>query len=109
MVRAYATVDSCRRQFLLQYFGEFDAPDHCGMCDRCVPRAGARPAPANLVAPAPEAEGPFHAGETVEHGTWGEGVVQHIGGGKVTVHFPTSGYRTLDLVTVMKSNVLRPA
>jgi ATP-dependent DNA helicase RecQ len=109
MVRAYATVDSCRRQFLLQYFGEFDAPDRCDMCDRCVPRTNGRLIQSETRAPAVESSGPFHAGDPVEHETWGEGVVQHTGGGKVTVHFPTSGYRTLDLITVMESKVLRPA
>lgn len=30
-----AETRQCRRQYLLQYFGE-DAPDHCGNCDNCL-------------------------------------------------------------------------
>lgn len=34
MVR-FCEITSCRRQYLLQYFGE-QAPDHCGNCDNCL-------------------------------------------------------------------------
>jgi len=34
-VRAYATTRGCRRRALLAYFGEEDAPERCGGCDRC--------------------------------------------------------------------------
>ncbi len=32
----YASLASCRRQFLLNYFNE-DHPDSCANCDRCIP------------------------------------------------------------------------
>jgi ATP-dependent DNA helicase RecQ len=32
---AYGTTDHCRRAFLLEYFGEQHASDHCGGCDLC--------------------------------------------------------------------------
>ena len=36
-VVAYAESGECRKQFVLHYFGETDAPPHCGnMCDNCV-------------------------------------------------------------------------
>ncbi len=31
----FAETDLCRRIPLLNYFGETDVPDHCGMCDNC--------------------------------------------------------------------------
>ena len=31
---------SCRRKWLLEYFGESDAPANCGMCDACVAENG---------------------------------------------------------------------
>ena len=107
MVRKYAQTEDCRRQFLLQYFGQYDAPDVCGMCDRCVPRAGDRE---RLIvgaeAPPPPA-GPFRPGDDVEHATWGRGVVQHVAEGVLTVHFADAGYRTLDLNTVIERDLLR--
>lgn len=32
---------TCRRKWLLEYLGEDDAPDNCGMCDACVVEEGA--------------------------------------------------------------------
>lgn len=32
---------TCRRKWLLEYFGEEGAPDNCGMCDACVAEAAA--------------------------------------------------------------------
>jgi ATP-dependent DNA helicase RecQ len=104
MVRTYARLDSCRRQFLLQYFGQYDAPGSCGMCDRCAPRRGERAQPAG-VPPVPE-DAPL-AGETVWHQAWGRGVVQHVSADRVTVHFDSGGYRTLDLQGALRRGVLR--
>jgi len=32
----YVTRASCRRRFLVDYFGDPDRPDRCGTCDRCA-------------------------------------------------------------------------
>ncbi len=111
MVRTYAHLETCLRQFLLQYFGEYDAPDFCGMCDRCVPRQYERGGTAAHVTPesSPVPAGPFTAGEEVEHAAWGRGVVQHVAEGELTVRFEDMGYRTLDLKTVLERNLLRAA
>ena len=37
-VMAYATLDHCRRGFLLNYFGENPAAENCGACDHCTNR-----------------------------------------------------------------------
>jgi ATP-dependent DNA helicase RecQ len=110
MVRAYARHEGCRRQFLLQYFGQYDAPDACGMCDRCVPRAA--DAARIVVSPPAEAvvvESPFQSGDAVEHDALGAGVVQTVGDRRITVLFTESGYRTLDLGAVLDRGLLRPA
>ena len=109
MVRAYARVEGCRRQFLLQYFGQYDAPGACGMCDRCVPRHTERERV--VVAPTargPSPDSPFQPGDTVEHGSWGRGIVQHLEERRITVHFPDGGYRTLDLDAVLERELLTP-
>lgn len=110
MMRTYAGLTSCRRQFLLQYFGEYDAPAECGMCDRCVPRAsGVRIVVPATTTPVDSPESPFRPGEAVLHETLGTGVVQHVAAEKITIHFAQSGYRTLDLGTVVERGLLRPA
>jgi ATP-dependent DNA helicase RecQ len=38
----YARTRSCRRGFVLRYFGDPDAMDHCGDCDNCDPAARPR-------------------------------------------------------------------
>lgn len=108
MVRAYVQAAGCRRQFLLQYFGDYDAPSQCGRCDRCLPR---RDAPEHIrvqhLAPAPPTN-PFAPGDAVEHSAWGRGTVQHVTDEQITAHFDTAGYRTLDLRTVLAEALLRP-
>jgi ATP-dependent DNA helicase RecQ len=107
MVRQYARLHSCRRQFLLQYFGDYDAPATCGMCDNCLPRLGEQRAAVQESA-ASIAASPFAPGDAVEHETLGRGVVQHVEGDRLTVSFDESGYRTLDLAGVLDRGLLKP-
>ncbi len=99
MMRSYAEADSCRREFLLSYFGEpFDPP--CGHCDVCERGDGERPA---------ASDGPFALGSRVRHGQWGEGAVQRYDEGAVVVLFDEVGYKTLSLDVVIERDLLAGA
>ncbi len=101
MMRAYAEADSCRRAFLLSYFGEpYDPP--CGNCDFCDAHGDATAAPA-------EEDVPFAVGARVRHGQWGEGAVQRYEHDSMTVLFDDVGYKTLALSVVSERNLLEPA
>jgi ATP-dependent DNA helicase RecQ len=99
MIRAYAELDNgCRRDFVLNYFGErFDPP--CGNCDNC--NAGR--------VHAPPADSPFASGERVVHDTWGGGVVQRIEQGQIVVLFESVGYKHLGVDLVVERGLLVPA
>jgi ATP-dependent DNA helicase RecQ len=97
MMRQYAETTSCRREFLLNYFGEaYEGP--CGACDVC--EAG--------IAPTGAGDGPFPLQSTVVHTTWGEGTVMHYENGNVVVLFKEAGYRTLSLDLIREENLLEP-
>jgi ATP-dependent DNA helicase RecQ len=41
----FCTARSCRRAYLLEYFGEPEVPKRCGACDICIPENGADASP----------------------------------------------------------------
>jgi ATP-dependent DNA helicase RecQ len=83
-MRAYAESPRCRRQVLLNYFGEsFEPP--CNACDNC--RSGR--------AVEVETEGPLPIGARVSHEAFGAGTVAGWEDGRLTVAFDDSGYRTI--------------
>ena len=93
MMLQYCETRSCRRKFILNYFGEdYDLPN-CGACDNCRAHiaAGAR------VTPIEEAveTGGFRIGDIVHHAKFGSGTVERAERDLVTVLFPAHGYKTL--------------
>jgi ATP-dependent DNA helicase RecQ len=101
MVRGYAEHETCRRAFLLGYFGEaFEPP--CGNCDNCDAGHGV---PAANGAGA-EVDGPFTTGERVHHPEFGDGTVQNVEDGIVTVVFDRVGYKTLSEEIVARRGLL---
>jgi ATP-dependent DNA helicase RecQ len=98
MLRNYAETRGCRREYLLNYFGETYSPP-CGHCDNC--RSGAVTGNAEI------AGHPFPLGTHVRHASWGAGlVVHHQDADRFVVLFDEAGYRTLSLDLVQESNLL---
>jgi ATP-dependent DNA helicase RecQ len=117
-MRTYAELSTCRREYLLSYFGE-DAPTNCGNCDNCLRPEAARPAEHGQLAPpppdpvrmrrepAPEHHRfPFALKTRVVHKQLGRGVVKDYLGDKITVLFDNGGSKTLALEAVMRSALL---
>jgi ATP-dependent DNA helicase RecQ len=97
MMRSYAETSDCRRQFLLNYFGEpFDDP--CPSCDNCL-------AGVNVVEDA--RRHPFPLNTRVRHASFGTGlVVRYEGDDKTVVLFDEAGYKTLSVELVAEGNIL---
>lgn len=98
MVRGYAEVCGCRREYLLNYFGE-GLEDPCGYRDNCE---------AGIVAEDAGGE-PFPVNSRVVHGEWGKGLLQRYEGGKMVVLFDEVGYKTLSVDLVTERGLLEEA
>jgi ATP-dependent DNA helicase RecQ len=97
MMRRYAEHTTCRRSFLLSYFGQdYHAP--CGNCDNDRAVAAGEPTLQ-----------PFAVGERVASERWGEGTVQRYDGDELTVLFDEHGYRDLLVPLVVERKLLRRA
>ncbi|HZB70953.1 MAG TPA: ATP-dependent DNA helicase RecQ [Acidimicrobiales bacterium] len=99
MMRSYCETRSCRRRFVLTYFGEA-APEWCGNCDTCRRRQEEGPGEASGDVPFPEQS-------RVVHAAFGEGLVLRHEGDSVVVLFDEAGYKTLSLELVEEGDLLR--
>jgi ATP-dependent DNA helicase RecQ len=95
MIRGYAEVGNCRREYLLNYFGEGYEPP-CDNCDNC--EAGV------VVQDNGRLPFPLHA--RVRHGTFGEGLVERYDGETMIVLFDDVGYKTLLVDFVQETGAL---
>ncbi len=99
MIRGYAELLGCRREYLLNYFGEeFEGP--CGFCDNCDAGFTASSGDEG------EENRPFTLNSRVHHKTWGEGIVLRYEDDKMVVLFDEVGYKTLSVDIVTERGLL---
>jgi ATP-dependent DNA helicase RecQ len=83
MMLQYAENSSCRRRFILNYFGEDFANEQCGACDNCLHGNRSKSVSGYRIA------------DVVYHNKFGQGTVERAEKDLVTVLFPNVGYKTL--------------
>ncbi len=83
MMLQYAENSSCRRRFILNYFGEDYETETCGACDNCLLGNRSRQLSGYRIA------------DIVYHPKFGQGTVERAEKDLVTVLFPNVGYKTL--------------
>ncbi|PPF80761.1 recombinase RecQ [Subtercola sp. Z020] len=116
MMQEFAETVSCRRQFLLGYFGE-QLPKPCGNCDTCASGSAYEYFAEHVEPGHPEPSAgalggagdplPFPVGARVRHAVWGEGQVMRRENDRVTVFFDEQGYKVLSLTAVTEHDLLR--
>lgn len=99
MMLQYAETNSCRRRFILNYFGEDYERASCGACDNCL---RARRAAANVERGEIAAGSGYRIADIVFHPKFGQGTVERAEKDLVTVLFPSVGYKTLLASAVRK-------
>ena len=91
MMLQYAENTSCRRKFILNYFGESYDEARCGTCDNCRHAAASPARPVGEEA----RTGTFKISDVVVHPKFGTGSIERAERDLVTVLFPSLGYKTL--------------
>ena len=95
MMLQYAETRSCRRKFILNYFGEEFPAEICGQCDNCL--RAIRP-----TANEARATSGYKIADVVSHPKFGQGTVERAEKDLVTVLFPSVGYKTLLATAVVR-------
>ena len=98
LMRAYAETAGCRRQFILDYFGESSA-ERCGFCDNCDKQAALAP---RLRAREPE----FAERSFVRHSDFGRGMVLRRERSQLVVVFDSVGEKKIALAAVRRGGLL---
>jgi len=104
MMLQYAESGSCRRRFILNYFGEDYESELCDACDNCLRERARRRHSPRAAAESAAIESGFRIADVVAHAKFGQGTVERTEKDLVTVLFPSVGYKTL-----LASAVVRPA
>jgi ATP-dependent DNA helicase RecQ len=104
MMRGYAETDSCRRRYILTYFGDTYERQHCDACDNDILHP---PALAPDSAEATARDQPFAPQAHVAHAAFGPGTVQRVDGDTLTVLFDAVGYKTLSTALVQEQGLLK--
>ena len=116
-MRAWAELLTCRREYVLSYFGEKASP-RCEFCDNCERTATPQveretpespPLRKPLRREEKEAAPEFPPHTRVFHAEWGLGVVESIAGDGITILFDTAGEKTLSLRVVCDRHLLEKA
>jgi ATP-dependent DNA helicase RecQ len=90
MMLQYCETSSCRRKFILNYFGEDYEARGCGACDNC------------LLGHQSFGSSGYRIADVVFHPKFGQGTVERAEKDLVTVLFPGVGYKTLLATAVSK-------
>ncbi len=107
MMRGYGELDSCRRRYILNYFGEAYEQGMCEMCDSDLLLGANNWIPveyATVKIPVP-----FAIGDNVVHHEWGKGTVQRVESDSITILFESVGYKQLANEIVVERDLLQPA
>ena len=96
-MRAYAELNCCRREYLLQYFGE-RRQQPCGFCDNCEQGISSGDG---------ASDSPFALNSRVLHCWWGAGLVEEYEADKVIIRFDSVGRKKLSVPTLMQRALLR--
>jgi ATP-dependent DNA helicase RecQ len=96
VMRAYAELGTCRRKFLLEYFGE-RARDRCLGCDNCARGFAARQR---------RQREPFPVKSWVRHADWGKGLVLGYEAERMRVLFDEAGEKQLSVALVRERHLL---
>lgn len=110
MMLQYAEASSCRRKFILNYFGEEYDRQMCGACDNCIRQLSRRAAaPLTATVAVTGSQSGFRIGDVVIHNKFGQGTVERSEKDLVTVLFPSVGYKTLLASAVSRRAAVEPA
>jgi ATP-dependent DNA helicase RecQ len=106
MMLQYAEVVSCRRRFILNYFGEDFDVINCGKCDNCLRSGLTRATDLPAVG---ASTGGYKIADVVTHPKFGTGTVERAEKDLVTVLFPSVGYKTLLATAVSRAETAKIA
>ena len=97
MMRGYAETPRCRRQYLLNYFGEPYEPP-CGACDNCESGRSV----------SVDDNPPIAIGARVRHVAFGAGTVTGYEDGRLTAVYDDAGYRSVLAGDALERGLLAP-